>query len=931
MENRREPIDHAFNFKKLNVFFAVSSILMFLFFVAAVVDDHTRGWKRTQLDWRELEIERTRAGIQEAEAKVDAARRAEVEARLEEGEAKIAQQEHDLGAVEQEIADLGAETYRADQKGRFTKATLDAAKYVYEEAAAHGLPKAADLGRRVETLKGALAQAILDLDGLNARAAEAESRRSAITAERDAARTAMGELYVDRDRLERKLQRIDHNFVNDWFRDRPLVDFIAPSLKVNQIVVDDLKNDINYLTIPRVDRCTTCHLGIEKKGYEVAPQPFRTHPRLDVFVDGNSPHPIDSFGCTVCHLGRDRGTSFVNAAHTPSDEEEAKRWEEEHGWEKMHHWEEPMFPSRYVEASCAQCHSGVVDVPGADRLNHGLFLIETFGCGGCHKIQGRENLPKAGPSLRGLSGKTTRDWAFHWIKDPKGFRPTTRMPRFFDLENTSDPYYTARNDVEARAIVSYLFDVGRPAALSPLPSGLAGSADRGKALVADVGCRGCHLMEGESPDPAQRYRRFGPALTGIGSKTTAQWVFNWVKNPKRMMPTTRMPDLRLSDQEALDVATYLVGLGHPEFEARTVPAPEDTLRDAIVLEYLKVTMTDSDARKRLAAMSTAEREHHLGEKLIGRYGCFGCHEIDGFEEGKRIGTELTEEGSKPVHRFDFGLIEMEESRQAWIRQKLLNPRIYDRGKVKDPQEKLRMPDFGFTEEEADAITLAILSLRKREMTEAKWAALHGEEVVAEAGWRSVRNHNCRGCHEIEGEGGDLRALFEDPGLAPPILMGEGDRVQAEWLFDFLKKPTTIRPWVTVRMPTFHFTDEEADELVRYFTATAPTGGGFQVVPRESLTTASVAHGKQIFEAYKCIQCHQVGETTRDPADLAPDLTLASTRLRPGWIGDWLKDPQVLMPNTRMPSYFYSGGDRLIDDADEQIVDLRNYVWTLGRR
>jgi cbb3-type cytochrome oxidase cytochrome c subunit len=783
----------------------------------------------------------------------------------------------------------------------------------------------------VEARRAELARAVLDLDAVNARSAEAEARRAAITEERDAAKKAMDELYTDRSRLERKLQRIDHNFVNDWFRDRPLVDFIAPSLKVNQIVVEDLKNDINYLTIPRVDRCTTCHLGIDKKGYEDAPQPFRTHPRLDVFIDGNSPHPIDSFGCTVCHLGRDRGTSFVHAAHTPSDEEEAKRWEEEHGWEKMHHWEEPMFPARYTEASCAQCHSGVVDVPGADHLNYGNFLIENFGCTGCHKIQGRENLPKAGPSLRALPGKTTPEWAFHWIKDPKGFRPTTRMPRFFDLENTSNAYYTARNDVEARAIVSYLFGAGAAAALDPLPAGLSGSASRGKDLVTNVGCRGCHLMEGETPDPAHRYRRFGPALTGIGSKTTARWVYNWVKDPKRMMPTTRMPDLRLTDQEALDVATYLVGLRNEEFEGRAMPAADDTLRDAVVLEYLKVTMTDRDARERLASMSPEERERHLGEKLIGRYGCFACHEIAGFEEGKRIGTELTQEGSKPVHRFDFGLIEMEPSRQAWIRQKLLNPRIYDRGKVKEPQEKLRMPDFGFTEDEADAITLAVLSLRKRELTEAKWDALQGEESVAQAGWRTVRSRNCRGCHQIDGEGGDLRALFEDPGLGPPILMGEGDRVQAEWLFDFIKKPTTIRPWLSVRMPTFHFTDEEADGLVRYFAATAPKGGGFQVVPPEALAAGSVAHGKQIFEAYKCIQCHQVGQTTRDPADLAPDLTMASARLRPGWIADWLTDPQVLMPNTRMPSYFYSGGDKLVEDADAQIVDLRNYVWTLGKR
>jgi mono/diheme cytochrome c family protein len=330
-------------------------------------------------------------------------------------------------------------------------------------------------------------------------------------------------------------------------------------------------------------------------------------------------------------------------------------------------------------------------------------------------------------------------------------------------------------------------------------------------------------------------------------------------------------------------------------------------------------------------MSPAEKRHFLGEKLISRYGCFGCHEIAGFEQSKGIGTELSEEGSKPVHRFDFGFVEIPSTRADWIRHKLLHPRSFDHGRVKEPQEKLRMPQFDFTEHEAGAITLAVLSLRKRNVSEGGWREPRGAEVAANVGWRVIHNQNCRGCHMIDGEGGDFRALVEDPGLAPPMLMGEGDRVQADWLFAFLKRPSPIRPWLSVRMPTFHFDDATANSLVQHFEATAPKGGGYQEVPAESLLVASVTRGRKIFEDYRCIQCHQLGGASgRDPADLAPDLALAPGRLRPGWIVDWLRDPQVLMPETRMPSYFYSGGERLLDDADAQIVDLRNYILTLGK-
>src|SRR4029078_2732936 len=46
--------------------------------------------------------------------------------------------------------------------------------------------------------------------------------------------------------------------------------------------------------------------------------PFRTHPKLDMFVGSASPHPLLEYGCTVCHRGQDRATEFRRAGHTPA-------------------------------------------------------------------------------------------------------------------------------------------------------------------------------------------------------------------------------------------------------------------------------------------------------------------------------------------------------------------------------------------------------------------------------------------------------------------------------------------------------------------------------------------------------------------------------------------------------------------------------------
>ena len=84
----------------------------------------------------------------------------------------------------------------------------------------------------------------------------------------------------------------------------------------------------------------------------------------------------------------------------------------------------------------------------------------------------------------------------------------------------------------------------------------------------------------------------------------------------------------------------------------------------------------------------------------------------------------------------------------------------------------------------------------------------------------VNYYNCVGCHIIEQRGGYIRRFYEqNPNFAPPILNGEGAKVQPDWLFGFLQAPTQIRPWLKLRMPTFHFTNTEDNTLVDYFGAT----------------------------------------------------------------------------------------------------------------
>ncbi len=58
----------------------------------------------------------------------------------------------------------------------------------------------------------------------------------------------------------------------------------------------------------RVDRCITCHLGVDDALMEGAPEPFTLHPRT-----AHTPGSFDRFGCTACHGGQGLATFEADA------------------------------------------------------------------------------------------------------------------------------------------------------------------------------------------------------------------------------------------------------------------------------------------------------------------------------------------------------------------------------------------------------------------------------------------------------------------------------------------------------------------------------------------------------------------------------------------------------------------------------------------
>src|SRR6185369_3023484 len=145
------------------------------------------------------------------------------------------------------------------------------------------------------------------------------------------------------------------------------------------------------------------------------------------------------------------------------------------------------------------------------------------------------------------------------------------------------------------------------------------------------------------------------------------------------------PSLRLTEDEARDIASYLM------------------TRKRSNASYANADYLDDPNLK------------NVGLAKVRNYGCAACHEISGLEEEQRIGTELTKEGSKPIERLDFALLGHEAEREGWythkgfFEHKLQDPAVYDKGKEKPNKlDRLKMPNFNLSKPEIDAVATFLL-------------------------------------------------------------------------------------------------------------------------------------------------------------------------------------------------------------------------------
>jgi mono/diheme cytochrome c family protein len=857
--------------------FLIGIALLLALSIWAFWDDNItrRPWKSFQSQFHRLDYNKAKAAYEEENKKLQddptyqelSKKLAAVEASMNEGE--LAQR---LADLERQEAQAQIRFSEIDQEVKFIKSELEEAWYEHDHAIQQNrdpkpyLEHIRELDKEQARLDPRLEEARSTRDQLRKEIREIRSSTKDVESE-------LTKLTAERDRWQRVMENVTINLGPFSFYKIP---------KIQQTVMEEFDRNRFDQAIARVDRCQTCHLAINRAGFENEPHPFKTHPRREVLL-ADSAHPPETLGCTGCHEGQGVMVNSVKQAHG-----------------EVHLWEYPLLRGNKTQSSCTSCHLDVQKLQDAPLLAQGQKLFEQVGCTGCHLVQGYENIPKIGPSLRRISAKVDPSWMVGWVENPHKFRPRTRMPNF---EFKPD---------EALAISAYLWSVSKEEGdqwlkENPLPAGFREGNDndaaRGKKLVETIGCKGCHgFADGEFSTPLGKEKDLVPNLKDIATKTDPQWMYHWVKDPKGFEPGTKMPSLRLSDEEALAITSYLSTLGG---KSEAIAGIEEKLADGANIKR--------------------------GEALIRKYGCAGCHDIEGMEKESRIGVELTTFGSKTVEELAFGnRTDVRRTWDDWTFHKIKSPRGYATERV----EQL-MPQFNLADEDIDALRVLLGGFRERKVGQ-RYLADQSERVVQVVeGRRLMQQYNCIGCHEIENQGGFVKKYYENPAAAPPPLHGEGEKVQSNWLFGFLKAPSLLRPWLEIRMPTFGLSDEHTTQLVSYFNGLSKVDSPFVYfneagVPKQHLEAAQKLASEDYFN---CFSCHVRGNKNPEgpPEGWAPDLAMARQRLNPSWIIKWIQDPQKIQPGTKMPSFYPGGPDDILDGKDDrQIEALRDYVMSLGR-
>ena len=393
--------------------------------------------------------------------------------------------------------------------------------------------------------------------------------------------------------------------------------------------------------------------------------------------------------------------------------------------------------TRFRQMFCSTCHSLAVTRAGETKLIGGDI----------------------GPELTKVGSKVNPDWLIAWLRNPSGYLPHTRMPRY---EWSDEDLYKVTRYIREQLTDSDLLK-GVPELGEPTPAEIK----RGRELVLEKGCASCHVIEGVPPQ-----KDFGPDLSALGAKNVSQLDFGQSKIPRTLVsyiqakltdpftvnPAARMPQFHLAAGDLDAITTALLSM--------TGPPATSALQHRVVPRNTP-TFTAAGA---------------FGE-VYNRYKCYVCHKFNGY--GGDLAPDLSYEGSR--------------AQRAWLVSFLKNPQTLR------PTLVLRMPQFNMSEKDATTVAdyLKMVLQHPSVNPDEANSGVFTPQLAALGKQLYEVKYQCQSCHTI-GSGG---------GYVGPNLNNAGNWLTPAWIEAWLKDPQALVPG-TIE-PHRAFTPQEVQALTAY--------------------------------------------------------------------------------------------------------------------
>jgi len=497
--------------------------------------------------------------------------------------------------------------------------------------------------------------------------------------------------------------------------------------------------------------------------------------------------------------------------------------------------------------------------PDESLVNGGLLLLAELNCTTCHAVpkSWEERLKsKPGPDLSAVGSRLDPDTLWLMIRSPQNRKKGTQMPGLFTGAEGDDE--------KVEALVEYLSSLKQD-----LPQVPAGDVERGKELYHKVGCVACHepAKDVRPPKAAADAEVEKPGNASVPIALADAYDFtalsHFLHHPLAVRPAGRMPDMRLSAQQASDIAAYLhVGRVAEKATAR-------------------------------AALKIPKQGIKKGREVFGQMNCIACHKLDAAVTAK-VGT------SKP-----------------------LKDLAQDQGCLAEKQPS-GTPRFDLNALEKRAIKLALKMIQQQDAPKLT-AQEKVDWQLTRLNCYACHDRDGKGGPEDPraqyfGVNDSTAESLGQLGNLPPNLDKVGRKLTHGWFEKILwGQDGSVRPYMDTRMPSFG--REQTEMLIAWLNEADKLDKPFQIDVTGLAKHHRAELGRQLLGAkgLACVSCHGL----KDRKSLGPPvirLTHTAERLQPEYFKELLLNPQVTQPGTVMPPMFIGR-----KTADKDIESIWTYL------